>query len=233
MTLAIMQPYLFPYIGYWQLINAVDTFVIYDNIQFSKKHWFNRNNILLNNKKTLFSIPLKKDSDNLDVFQRYLSCNVEKDINRIIRKIEHSYKKAPYFNSIYPIIRDILLNKEKNLFIYIFNSIKVICKYLDIEANIIVSSTIDINHTFKSENKVITINKKLNTSRYINSIGGMKLYNREKFKKENIDLMFLETEHIVYKQFNNEFIPNLSIIDVLMFNSKDEVKILLKRYKIV
>jgi len=73
MKIAIMQPYLFPYIGYWQLINAVDTFIIYDNIQFSKKSWFNRNYILLNGQKKLFSIPLKKNFDNLHVKDRFLS----------------------------------------------------------------------------------------------------------------------------------------------------------------
>lgn len=78
MTIGIMQPYLFPYIGYWQLINIVDTFVIYDNIQFSKKGWFHRNNILLDGKKKLFSIPLKKDSDSLDVVERYISDGAEK-----------------------------------------------------------------------------------------------------------------------------------------------------------
>ena len=82
MTIGIMQPYLFPYIGYWQLINAVDTFVIYDNIQFSKKGWFHRNNILLNGKKTLFSIPLKKDSDSLDVIERFISDGADKYIGK-------------------------------------------------------------------------------------------------------------------------------------------------------
>ena len=90
MTIGIMQPYLFPYIGYWQLINIVDTFVIYDNIQFSKKGWFHRNNILLDGKKTLFSIPLKKDSDSLDVVDRFISDDADKEINKIIRQIENA-----------------------------------------------------------------------------------------------------------------------------------------------
>lgn len=233
MTLAIMQPYLFPYIGYWQLINAVDTFVIYDNIQFSKKGWFHRNNILLNAKKTLFSIPLKKDSDTLDVVERYISSNADKEIDKIIRQIENAYKKAPYFNDVFPMIKEIFLNQEKNLFEYIYNSVKIICQYLEIETKIIVSSTIDIDHSLKAQDKVITMNKKLDAKKYINPIGGTELYDYEVFKKENIELSFLESEVPEYKQFENEFTPYLSIIDVMMFNSKEEIKKMLNRYELV
>jgi hypothetical protein len=231
MKLAIMQPYFLPYIGYWQLINAVDTFVIYDNIQFSRKGWFHRNNILLNRKKTLFSIPLKKDSDSLDVVERYISDSSEKEINKIIRQIENAYKKAPYFNDVFPMIREIFLNQEKNLFEYIYNSVKDICKYLDIETKIVVSSTIDIDHNLKAQDKVISLNKKLNASKYINPIGGVELYNFEEFKKEDIELYFLESEIPEYKQFKNDFIPYLSIVDIMMFNSKNNIVDMLNDYK--
>jgi hypothetical protein len=233
MTIAIMQPYLFPYIGYWQLINTVDTFVIYDNIQFSKKGWFHRNNILLNDKQTLFSIPLKKDSDTLDVVGRYVSDNADKEITKIIRQIENAYKKAPYFDEMFPIIEEIFLNQEKNLFEYIYNSVKVICKYLDIETTIIISSKIDIDHSFKAQDKVIAINKKLDAKKYINPIGGTELYNHEMFRKENIELSFLQSDVPEYKQFKNEFVPYLSIIDILMFNSKEEIKVMLEKYILI
>lgn len=232
MTLAIMQPYLFPYIGYWQLINAVDTFVIYDNIQFSKKGWFHRNNILLNGKKTLFSIPLKKDSDSLDVVERYISDDADKEINKIIRQIEIAYKKAPYFKDVFPMIKEIFQNNERNLFQYIYNSVLQICDYLEIDTKIIISSTIDINHGLKSQDKVIALNKVLNATRYINPIGGTELYEYEKFQNENIELAFLNSNVPEYNQFGKEFIPYLSIIDVLMFNNIEEIKKMLKDYKL-
>lgn len=232
MTVAIMQPYLFPYIGYWQLINAVDTFVIYDNIQFSKKGWFHRNNILLNGKKTLFSIPLKKDSDSLDVIDRVISTEASKEINKIIRQIENAYKKAPYFKDVFPMIKDIFQNDEKNLFKYIYNSVVKICEYLEIDTKIIISSTVEIDHSLKSQDKVIALNKALNATKYINPIGGTELYDFEEFQNENIELCFLESELPEYKQFNNEFIPYLSIIDIMMFNSKGEIKEMLKKYKL-
>lgn len=231
-TSAIMQPYLFPYIGYWQLINAVDIFVIYDNIQFSKKGWFHRNNILLNNKKTLFSIPLKKDSDNLNVVERYISNSAEKEIRKIIRQIEAAYKKSPQFNQVFPFVKDIFLNDEKNLFKYIYNSVNKVCEFLGIETKIQVSSTINIDHSLKSQAKVLAINKALNATKYINPIGGKQLYDFKGFNKEGIELNFLESELPEYKQFQEEFIPYLSIIDIMMFNSKDVIRKMLDKYKL-
>lgn len=228
-----MQPYLFPYIGYWQLINVVDTFVIYDNIQFSKNGWFHRNNILLNNKKTLFSIPLKKDSDHLDVKDRFLSETAKKQIQKIITQIENSYKKAPYFKKVFPLVKEIFLYENNNLFEYIYNSVIKLTDFLEIDTKIIISSTINIDHSLKSQTKVLAINKALGAIKYINPIGGKILYDNATFQKENIELTFLKSEISEYKQFNDEFIPYLSIIDVLMFNSKDEIKKMLNRFELV
>lgn len=232
MTLAIMQPYLFPYIGYWQLLNTVDTFVIYDNIQFSKKGWFHRNNILLNGKKTLFSIPLKKDSDSLDVVERYISDGAEKEINKIIRQVENAYKKAPYFVDVFPLIKEIFQNAERNLFKYIYNSVIQICEYLEINTNIVISSTINIDHSLKSQDKVIALNKALNATKYINPIGGIELYEYEIFQNENIELAFLNSNVPEYNQFEKEFIPYLSIIDIMMFNRREDIKKMLLEYKL-
>jgi hypothetical protein len=233
MTLAIMQPYFFPYIGYWQLINAVDTLVLYDNIQFSKSGWFHRNNILLNGKKTLFTIPLKKDSDSLNVIDRFISDEALKQINKIIGQIQNSYTKAPYFKEVFPLVKNIFLYDERNLFRYIHNSIVEVCSYLDINTQIIISSTVSINHSLKSQEKVIALNKAMGSIKYINPIGGTELYDIESFLNENIKLNFLESEMPKYRQSQDEFIPYLSIIDILMFNSKEEVKEMLEKYKLL
>ncbi|RLA79187.1 MAG: hypothetical protein DRG78_13435 [Epsilonproteobacteria bacterium] len=230
MTLAIMQPYLLPYIGYWQLINTVDTFVVYDNIEFSKNGWFHRNNILLNGKKKLFTIPLKNDSDSLSVADRYLAENSDKQIRKFLAQIKNSYKKAPYFKEVFPIIESILLNKEKNLFKYIFYSIKKVCEYCNINTKIIISSDIKIDHTLKSQAKVVAINKILNSNRYINPIGGVKLYDKDYFKEENINLLFLESEVPPYNQFQEDYISHLSIIDIMMFNNKENIASMLNKF---
>jgi hypothetical protein len=230
---AIMQPYFLPYIGYWQLINAVDEFVVYDNIEYTKKGWFNRNRILEKSSDRLFTIPIKKDSDYLPVSKRFLSGDSEKEINRTLRIIEANYKKAPYFASSYHVVKDCFLFADKNLFEYIFNSIKLICGYLDIDTKITISSRVQADHSLKSEKKVLAICHALNADVYINSIGGKELYDKNEFNNSGIKLNFMKPKHIEYKQFENEFVPWLSIIDVLMFNDKGRIKQMLEEYELV
>lgn len=231
--IAIMQPYFLPYIGYWQLIKAADVFVVYDNIEFTKKGWFNRNRILEIDHDRLFTLPIKKDSDFLPVDQRYLSDSSEVEIARTLRIIQNNYRKAPHFTSVYPIIEECFLFPNKNLFDYIFNSIKVICKHLGIDTKIIIASEVKIDHSLKAEKKVLAICKTENATTYINAIGGMELYDVAEFKSSGIDLKFIKSEDIKYKQFNNTFVPWLSIVDCMMFNDKDRIKEMLNQYELV
>ena len=234
MKLAIMQPYLFPYIGYFQLINAVDKFVVYDNIEFTQKGWFHRNRILVNNKDKLFTIPLKRDSDFLKVNQRYLAQNFIKERTKILSRIRHSYTKAPHFADCYPLIEDCFLFSNDNLFHFILNSLKKVCDYVNINTDLVTSSTLNINHLLKGKDKVIAICKAFNANHYINSIGGVNLYNKEDFLRNKITLQFMKSKSPYYEQFSNDndFVPNLSVIDVMMFNSKRQINEMLKEYEI-
>lgn len=233
MRLAIMQPYFMPYIGYFQLINSVDKFVIYDNIQYTKKGWINRNRILVNGKDQLVTLSIKKDSDYLNVVDRELSESWNKDKNKMLNVIKAAYSKAPYFEDSYELISQCLNNPESNLFRFIYDSIILINGYLDIKTPVIISSTINTNHTLKSQDKVLSLCKSQNADVYINSIGGVSLYDKETFKRHEIELNFIKSNPIQYKQFNNEFVPWLSIIDVLMFNSKEEIKKYLTNYILI
>jgi hypothetical protein len=225
MKLAIMQPYFFPYIGYFQLMKAVDTFIIYDNIQFSKKGWINRNRILLNGKGVYITLPLKKDSDYLDVKERFLADFWHSERNKLLNKIEESYKRAPFFKEVFPLIKTALLFDDPNLFGFIFNSIKLVREFLEIDTRFVISSALNIDHSLKSENKVIEICKALKAGQYINPAGGAALYNKDNFQKNGIELSFLSANNFNYPQFENkDFIPALSIIDVMMFNSKKEIQ---------
>ncbi len=219
-----MQPYFLPYIGYFQLINAVDKFVIYDNIQFSKNGWINRNRILVNGKDVYITLPLQKASDFLDIDQRNLVGSFVQEKEKILRLINSAYKQAPYFDLVYPLLEKIMSNNESNLFKFIYNSLMVICEYLEIKTEFIISSSVPVNHSLKSQEKVIAICNLLNAQQYINPFGGISLYSRATFQKHNVALNFIETVPFEYAQFSNEFMPNLSIMDVLMFNSKDKVK---------
>jgi len=233
MKLAIMQPYFMPYIGYFQLINSVDKFVIYDNIQYTKKGWINRNRILANGKDQLITLPIKKDSDYLNIVERELSESWGKDKSKILNVIKSSYSKAPYFQETFELISKCLNNPEINLFRFIYDSIILINDYLEIKTPIVISSTIDVNHALKSQDKVLSLCKEQNADIYINSIGGVELYDKEIFKQNNIELNFIKSNPIKYKQLNNEFVSWLSIIDIMMFNSKEQVKEYLNSYTLI
>jgi hypothetical protein len=228
-----MQPYLFPYIGYFQLINSVDEFVIYDNIQYTKKGWINRNRILVNNKDQLFTLPLQKDSDYLNIVDRKISNTWGDDRKKLLNVLKSSYQKAPYFKNVFELIQDCLFNDKNNLFEFILDSLYNINNYLNINTSIVISSTLNIDHNLKSQDKVLAICEYQKATTYINAIGGTELYNKETFKEKNINLNFIKSEKIKYTQFNNEFIPWLSIIDVMMFNSSEEIKNYLNSYTLI
>ncbi len=233
MRAAIMQPYIFPYIGYFQLIKASDIFVLYDNIQFTKKGWINRNRILVNGEPEYISFPLKKDSDFLNVDQRYLAESFVTDKVKMLRKIENAYRKAPHFQGVTPIVRDILDYPETNLFKYIFHSLKIICEYLGIQTEIIASSNVNADHDLKGKSRVLAICEALHADEYLNPIGGTELYDKEEFIKTGVTLGFVKPAEIQYPQFGKEQVPYLSIIDVMMFNSKDQINNLLNSYTII
>lgn len=228
-----MQPYFLPYIGYFQLINHVDKFVIYDEIQFTKKGWIHRNRMLMNNKDFMFSLSLKKDSDYLNIIDRQLSNNFKADSLKLLRQIHGSYKKAKMFPQVFPMIEKILSYKDTNLFYFIKHSLKVVCDYLEIKTPLVVSSTLEYDNNLKSQDKVIAICKSMGANKYINPIGGTELYETKRFTAENIELSFIKSNDISYNQFENEFIPFLSILDVIMFNSKEQIMSHISNFKLV
>ena len=230
MKLGIMQPYFFPYLGYWQLINAVDTYVVYDDVAYIKGGWINRNNILVNEKANLITLSLENSSSFKNINEINIIKN-GKNAEKIVKTIQMAYKKAPFFNQVMPILENLLLKNDKIADLN-YNSILEINKYLKINTNIILSSSLSKDNSLKAQDKVIHINKLLGSDTYINAIGGQELYDREEFKREGIELKFLKMNDIKYTQFKNEFVSNLSIIDALMFNSKPDVITMLNDYEL-
>ncbi len=224
-----MQPYLFPYIGYFQLMNVADEFVVYDNIKYTKKGWINRNRILVNGQEAYVTFPLKNGSDYLDIKERFLADTISADKKKILNRMTESYRKAPYFKDAFPVIEQAILFEEENLFKYILHSLDLLKEYLEIQTKLIVSSTITIDHTLKAVDKVIAICKALHVNEYVNPSGGIDLYKKENFLIHGIDLKFLKTTEVNYKQYNNTFAPSLSIIDVMMFNSNEQIQYFLNK----
>lgn len=230
MKIAIMQPYFFPYIGYWQLINAVDVFVIYDDVNFIKKGWINRNNILFDKQKKMFTLALIKISQNKLINEIFIA----KDSKHVVLDlIKTAYSKAPCFNEVFPILKDVILYEDDDLTKYLGNSLKKIAEYLDIKTEFLYSSKIKKDDSLRAEAKIIEICKKVGTQTYINPIGGQTLYNKDIFAAENINLNFIQTNDIIYKQFNNNFVPNLSIIDIMMFNPPEKITEMLNDYELI
>lgn len=223
-----MQPYFFPYLGYFQLINCADTFVIYDNIEFTKTGWIRRNRILNCDRDRYIIVPLKKASDfsqvcDLEIAETY-------DYEKLLRVIKGAYERAPYFNDIFQYLKDIIPPPNHCLFDYLFNMVKSLCVYLGIQTKFVVSSSININHALKAQEKVIALCNALDADQYINPNGGKLLYDKNAFAKAGIKLRFHSLSDITYRQFKDQFIPNLSIIDVMMFNSKGKITELLNQY---
>lgn len=217
-----MQPYFLPYIGYWQLIAAVDVFVVYDNIKYTKKGWINRNRLLVNGKEALFSLPLRKDSDLLDVNQRYLADSFDRE--DLIRRFREAYRKAPEFHAFMPLLEGLIRFSSNNLFDYILNSIYRICEFLGIKTQVIISSTISCDHSLRSSDRVQAICKALCADTYINPIGGTELYSKESYARQQVALQFFQSHFAEYPQYGSAFVPWLSIVDVAMFNTGERLR---------
>lgn len=217
-----MQPYFLPYIGYFQLIAAADLFIVYDNIKYTKKGWINRNRMLLNGKDVMFSLPLKSDSDYMDVCERELATDFNRD--KLLNQFRGAYQRAPYFAQTFPLVEQIVRYDDSNLFNFLHHSIVKTCEYLGITTEIRISSDININHDLKNQDKVLAFCEAVDANTYVNPIGGMELYSKETFREKSLDLKFIQTKPFEYPQFGGAFVPWLSIIDVMLFNPLDTIK---------
>ena len=221
-AVAIMQPYFFPYIGYWQLMSAADQFVIYDNIQYTKKGWINRNRYLRNKGAETFTLPLKSGSDFLEVRERFLSDDFNVQGKKILRKIESAYMKAPNFEEGYCLFKSCIEYKDTNLFNFIFHSISKIKTYLGISTELVISSSINCDHSLKMEKRIQAICGALSATEYLNPTGGSELYSRDDFQSRGIELLFQKVGPVIYQQFDGNFVPGLSILDLIMFNKPED-----------
>ncbi|HEY4875285.1 MAG TPA: WbqC family protein [Puia sp.] len=232
MNLGIMQPYIFPYTGYYQLINAVDEFVIYDDVNYINKGWINRNNLLVNGKAFLFTVPLKEASQNKLINQIEIQEN-ESWAKKFLKTIEQAYKKAPHFKNTFSLVSDVINSPVKGIHELALLSLKSIADYLDIKTEFVDSSSLYQNTNLKAQDRILDICLREKSDHYINPIGGMEIYSNEMFERSGIKLSFLKTIPVPYTQFDNEFVPYLSIIDVLMFNSKAESIELINQYELI
>ena len=229
MKLGIMQPYFMPYIGYWQLMAAVDTYVVYDDVNYIKGGWVSRNNILLNGQKHMFIIMLNGASPN----KLFNEITIKDDFKKFARLLESAYRKAPYYAEVCALMEKIYNYEDKSLGAFMMNSFQVVLDYLEIDTKLILSSTIKKDNSLRGKEKVKHICHLLGADTYYNAIGGQELYNKDDFKEEGLDLYFVQTNLTPYAQLAKEFVSGLCIIDVLMHNGKEETKQLLNEYTLI
>lgn len=226
-----MQPYFLPYIGYFQLIGAVDEFIVYDNIKYTKKGWINRNRYLSNGGAATFTLPLRKAPDHLDILAR----RIADDFNRtkLLSQLREAYRKAPHFDATYPLLEDVANSQAIGLFDFLLDGLRLTCRHLGLTTTIRASSQVAADHSLHGQERVIAIAKATGADCYINPIGGTELYSRADFAAAGLDLHFLRPCPPDYAQFGAAFVPSLSIIDVLMFNGAEQTGTLLQDYDLV
>lgn len=229
---SIMQPYIFPYLGYFQMIQSVDRFVLLDDVQYIKKGWINKNRILMNGNDTSFVFPIKNASSHLNINDRFFS-DFEEAKEKLIKTLCIAYRKAPFFELLMPKIRNMIYFDSNNVAVYIEHQIREICKLLEINTEILLSSNINKNIELKKQELMIDICKQCHGKVYINAIGGQQLYSKEDFIKSGIKLFFIQMDSITYRQFQHPFVDKLSILDVLLFNGCERTKEMLEKYKLI
>lgn len=222
-----------PYMGYLQLMEVVDKFVIYDDVNYINRGWINRNNILVNGQKTMITVPLKGASQNKKINEIEVSAD-DKWKKKMLRTVEMSYKKSPCFEPVFELFNSIVQFPEKDLSKFLSNSLIKIAHYLDLQTEIIETSASFENTHLKKGDRLMDICHLLGDHEYVNPIGGAEIYTKEQFTERGIDLRFLEMVSRPYPQIGKgEFIGFLSILDVMMMNSPDYIKQeLLQDYKI-
>jgi hypothetical protein len=211
-----MQPYFLPYIGYFQLIDAVDLFIVYDDVKYTKRGWINRNRMLVNGRDAMFSLPLKHASDALDVRDREIAPEFQPET--LLAQVRGAYLRAPQFAPTFALLQRIVGTSERNLFLFLERSIRLTCEHLGISTEIRRSSDVSADRDLRGQDRVLAICEAVGTDVYVNAIGGVELYSPEAFAARGMELRFIRSRPLEYAQLGAPFVVNLSILDVLMFN---------------
>ena len=228
-TLAVMQPYLFPYLPYFQLIGIADVFVILDDVNFINRGWINRNQILLCNQPHRVTLQLRGASQNKLINEIQVGDNSIK----FLETVRHAYAKAPNFSLVYPVIERALVQTERNLACYLRNTLEIISQSLGIDTPFLFASEIKVAEGLRGQKRILDICHQLGAQRYVNPIGGQALYDRRAFSSAGIELLFLQGEPEPYQQYADPFQPCLSIIDAMMFCTPADVKQRLTQFRLV
>jgi hypothetical protein len=235
MRLAIMQPYFFPYLGYFSLIENTDKWVVLDDVQFIRHGWIERNRILKPfDGWQYINVPLEKHSRETSIKEIRIR-NSEDWKDRIFRQLEHYKKIAPYYSKVIEFLKETFDLPYTSITKQNTHLLSTTCEYLGITFNYQIFSemNLDIDKVNGPGDWALNISKAMNASEYINPYDGIKLFNTEEFKSAGIKLKFLKNKLTDYSQGNRTFERGLSIIDVMMFNSLADIHLLLDQLELI
>lgn len=230
--LAIMQPYFFPYVGYWQLMQAVDRFVIYDDVNYINRGWINRNRLLINSQPALITLPLRQASQNKKICDIDIAPTAEWQ-KKMLRMIEVTYKKAPCFNDVFPVVERVLTHENNNLADFLAHHLQVMARFMEIETQFVVTSRSYGNSQLAAQERILDICRREQIDVYVNAQGGKELYDTASFSEVGIDLRFIAMRPQPYPQRGSGFTPYLSIIDALMEVGPEQIRSHLDAYEYV
>lgn len=237
MKVAIMQPYAFPYLGYFQLIHYVDKWVIFDDVQYISKGWVNRNRILHpdpSKEWQYFTIPVRKHT--LDT--RIKDVDINEDIDwrsQLLGKLTSYKKKAPFYSETIGLVKNCLSFKREALSEWVEYALVETCKHLGVNFDYSIYSKMDIEiqRVDHAGQWALEIADTMGASEYVNMPGGYEIFKEKEFKERGIDLRFIKPGLSAYQQNSHVFVPGLSIIDVLMWNDRQNILEMLADYKIL
>lgn len=226
---AIMQPYFFPYIGYYQLAYEVEKFVFLDDVSFIKQGYINRNSILLDMQAHRFSLPVREASSFRSINEHEYVPNHEK----FLKLLRQAYSRAPYFRDAMPLVEQVLQSGDHSVSRTNAASITSVFDYLGIKRTFTFSSDVELPPGAKGQDRVLALCGDQGIDRYRNSIGGRQLYSHDAFASKGIELKFIQSRSAEYPQSSSGFVKNLSIIDALMNVNKSDLKVMLCQYDLV
>lgn len=231
-TVAAMQPYVFPYIGYFQLLHAADSFVFLDDVNFIKKGWINRNYLFSKQAPVLFTIPIKSVSQNTLIKDAEIF-DGENWSKKILKQIEQGYAKAPEFEHVFPQVARVFEEPCSTIAEMAIRSITAVFRYVYGDFDYRLSSSLSLEPGTAGEKRILEICKLDGAARYINPLGGVELYSSRAFGAAGLDLKFLKTRPMTYRQFGKPVERPYSMIDVMMFNGVPEIRKLMEEYDLI
>lgn len=230
-----MQPYFFPYIGYFQLIAAVDRFILCDDVQYIRHGWINRNRILSSSLTVQYIIVPIARHGSREPIREVRVAGVEGWAVNILRQLEVYRKKAPYYDDVMQLLHTCIFNEEKDITLFNANCLQAVCNYIGLPFHTEITSRLQLDYSQvkETEDWAITICRQLKADEYYNPPGGIHLYNKERFRENELTLHFVNPRLREYPQMGKPFTPALSVLDVMMFNHPGEIKDMLNEYELI